>query len=69
MPHIKEGARELSCAPAQDLRSTDPRSGIVNDPNRADDPTYILRLIKQVITVSLETQAIIASLPSLDLPA
>jgi predicted helicase len=26
--------------------STDARSGIVNDPNRADDPTYILRLIR-----------------------
>ena len=27
--------------------STDPRSGIVNDPNRPDDPKYILRLIGQ----------------------
>ena len=48
--------------------STDPRSNIVNDPNRAEDPHYILRLIGQVITVSLETQQIIASLPSLNLP-
>jgi predicted helicase len=48
--------------------STDPRSGIVNDPNRPDDPKYILRLIGQVITVSLETQRTIATLPSLDLP-
>jgi predicted helicase len=47
--------------------STDARSGIVNDPNREDDPQYILRLIGQVITVSLETQKIIASLPSLNL--
>ena len=47
--------------------STDPRSGIVNDPNRPDDPHYILRLIGQVITVSLETQQIIATLPSLNL--
>ena len=52
--------------------STDPRSGIVNDPNRIygskdDDPHYILRLIGQVITVSLETQQIIATLPSLNL--
>jgi predicted helicase len=46
--------------------STDPRSGIVNDPNRPDDPKYILRLIGQVITVSLETQRIIAALPSLN---
>jgi predicted helicase len=35
--------------------STDKRSGIVNDPNREDDPEYILRLIGQVIHVSLET--------------
>lgn len=48
--------------------STDARSGIVNDPNREDDPKYILRLIGQVITVSLETQQIIGSLPSLNLP-
>ena len=46
--------------------STDPRSGITNDPNREDDPNYILRLIKQVITVSLETVAIVNSLPSLN---
>jgi predicted helicase len=47
--------------------STDKRSGIVNDPNRPDDPQYILRLIGQVITVSLETQQIIGRLPSLNL--
>ncbi len=47
--------------------STDPRSGITNDPNREDDERYILRLIGQVITVSLETQKIISALPSLDL--
>jgi hypothetical protein len=29
--------------------STDARSGIVNDPNRPDDPEYIVRLIGQVI--------------------
>ena len=49
--------------------STDPRSGITNDPNREEDPKYILRLIGQVITVSLETQQIIAVLPSLALEA
>jgi hypothetical protein len=48
--------------------STDKRSGITNDPNRDDDPTYILRLIGQVTTVSLETVKIVRSLPSLDLP-
>jgi predicted helicase len=35
--------------------STDKRSGIVNDPNREDDPQYIVRLIGQVVTVSVET--------------
>jgi predicted helicase len=35
--------------------STDKRSGIVNDPNRLDDEGYIVRLIQQIITVSLET--------------
>ncbi len=44
--------------------TTNPRSGIVNDPNRADDPQYIVRLIGQVISVSLETQAIVAALPA-----
>ncbi len=48
--------------------STDKRSGITNDPNRDDDPTYILRLIGQVITVSLETVSLIRSLPPLGLP-
>jgi predicted helicase len=47
--------------------STDKRSGITNDPNRDDDPQYILRLIGQVITVSLETVSIVNSLPTLNL--
>ena len=42
---------------------TDKRSGIVNDPNRADDPQYILRLIGKVISVSSETVEIVAGLP------
>jgi len=45
--------------------STDKRSGIVNDPNRADDPEYIVRLIGQVSTVSLETVKIVKGLPPL----
>ena len=48
--------------------TTDPRSGITNDPNREDDPKYILRLIGQVITVSFETNQIVANLPALGLP-
>ncbi len=47
--------------------SSDKRSGITNDPNRPDDPTYILRLIGQIVTISLETVEIVRSLPSLGL--
>ena len=39
--------------------STDKRSGITNDPNRPDDPEYIVRLLGQVITVSLETVKVV----------
>ena len=45
----------------------DKRSGIVNDPNRVDDPQYIVKLIGKVITVSLETVKTIEGLPDLDL--
>ena len=44
---------------------TDKRSGIVNDPNRADDPQYIVKLIGKVITVSLETVEVVEGLPVL----
>ena len=46
---------------------THERSGIVNDPNRTDDPQYIVKLIGKVITVSLETVDIVNELPALDL--
>lgn len=46
--------------------STSKRSGIVNDPNRVDDPEYIVRLIGKIITVSLETVKIVKSLPELE---
>ena len=46
---------------------TDKRSGIVNDPNRHDDPRYIVKLIRKVITVSLETVEIVEGLPELAL--
>lgn len=42
---------------------TDKRSGIVNDPNRADDKEYIVKLIGKVITVSLETISVVKGLP------
>ena len=41
----------------------DKRSGIRSDPNRADDEEYIVRLVGQVVRVSLETVRIVAGLP------
>ena len=49
--------------------NTDKRSGITNDPNRADDPEYIVRLVGQVITVSLETVSLVNSLRELPILA
>ena len=46
---------------------TDPRTGITNDPNREDEPDYIVKLIGKVITVSLETQKLVAALPKLEI--
>ena len=43
----------------------DKRSGIMNDPNRADAPQYIVDLIGRVITVSLRTVEIVKGLPPL----
>ena len=42
--------------------TTDRRSGVVSDPNRADDPQYIVRLVGRVITVSLETLQLVTQL-------
>ena len=46
----------------------DKRSGIIKDPNREDDPQYIVKLIGKVITVSLETVKIVEGLPKLGIP-
>ena len=45
--------------------SKDARSGIVNDPNREDDPEYIVRLVGQVVTVSVETVRLVRELAGL----
>ncbi len=43
----------------------DKRSGIVNDPNRADAPRYIVELIARIINVSLKTVEVVKNLPAL----
>ena len=42
---------------------TDKRSGIHSDPNHPDDEEYIVRLVGQVVRVSLETVEIVRGLP------
>lgn len=49
--------------------STDQRSGIVSDPNRDDDPEYVVRLVGQVVRVSVETVKLVTALPSEFAPA
>jgi len=34
-----------------------------SDPNREDDPGYIVRLVGQVVRLSIETERIVRSLP------
>ena len=46
---------------------TDRRSGIENDPNRADDETYIVDLIQKIISVSLETVEVVERLSVLEI--
>jgi predicted helicase len=44
--------------------STDKRSGITSDPNNPDDEEYIVRLVGQVVRVSVETVKIVRALPA-----
>lgn len=45
----------------------DKASGIINDPNDySDDPRYIVDLVERVVTVSMETIAIVNELPALN---
>lgn len=52
----------------KDLNKKGEGSGIVNDPNEwSDDPRYIIDLLKRIVTVSVETNKLVSSLPSFDL--
>src|SRR6266536_1687166 len=42
----------------------DPRSGVHSDPNRDDDPEAIVRLVGQVVAVSVETMKVVNGLPA-----
>ena len=71
--YVVNGKSALDWVMDRQKVSTDKDSGIVNDANlwaaeTMDNPRYPLELFLRVITVSLETQQIIASLPALQLP-
>jgi predicted helicase len=42
----------------------DKRRGVISDPNRPDDPEYLVRLVERVVRVSVETVKIINGLPA-----
>ncbi len=46
-------------------RAKDNPDTVLSDPNRADDEEYIVRLVGQVVTVSVETMKLVQSLPTL----
>lgn len=62
------GQRSSGSSTASRSRPTSP-SGIVNDPNdwsrEVSDPRYIIDLLARIVTVSLETMAIVDALPAL----
>ncbi len=43
----------------------DARSGLASDPNRADDPEYIVRLVARIVTVSVQTVKLVGDLPEI----
>lgn len=70
--YIVNGKAALDWVMERQCVKTDKKSGIVNDANRyaietMNDPAYPLKLFQRVITVSLETMAIVNALPKLEI--
>jgi len=49
---------------ARSILAKDEKTGAVTDPNRDDDPEYIILLIKRVVSVPIDTVRIVNELPS-----
>lgn len=47
--------------------STDKRSGITNDPNKLEEPDYIIKLLRKVVTVSVESVKVVGEIEKLSL--
>jgi predicted helicase len=70
--YVVNGKAALDWVMERQREKTDKDSGIVNDANdwaieTMGNPKYPLELFQRVVTVSLETQKIVASLPKLDI--
>lgn len=70
--YVVNGKAALDWVMERQSIKTDKASGIVNDANdwaieTMGNPKYPLELFQRVVTVSLETQKIVASLPKLDI--
>lgn len=70
--HVVNGKAALDWVMERQAVRTDKASGIVNDANdwaieTMGNPKYPLELFQRVVTVSLETQKIVNSLPALDI--
>jgi predicted helicase len=69
--YVVNGKPALDWVVERQCVKTDKDSGIVNDANdwaieTMGNPKYPLELFQRVVTVSLETQKIVAALPPLD---
>ncbi len=62
MQYLREKHLWKSRQPKQCKAGKDKRSGIESDPNRIDDEGYIVRLVGQVVTVSIETVKLVNAL-------
>lgn len=70
--YVVNGKAALDWVMERQVNKTDKDSGIVNDANdwaveTMNNPKYPLELFQRVVTVSLETQKIVSSLPALDI--
>lgn len=70
--YVVNGKAALDWVMERQARREDKASGIVNDANNwaietIGNPKYPLELFQRVVTVSLETQKIVANLPALDI--
>jgi predicted helicase len=70
--YVVNGKAALDWVMERQREKTDKDSGIVNDANdwaieTMGNPKYPLELFQRVVTVSLETQKIVAALPALDI--